>query len=65
VRIDAAAERVASLVDLLDQLATAGGDTADEIGVSGKVFGAGMQNQIDSPFGGTAIDGRGEGGVDR
>src|SRR5690348_13437830 len=50
VRVHDSAKRSAGGLDGVDQVAAAGGDSADEVGVSGKILGSGVQDDINSKF---------------
>ena len=64
VRIHGAAQRGAGFVDLLDQVLAAGDDAADQVGVSGEIFGAGVHDQVNAEIRRALVDGRGKRAVD-
>ncbi len=53
----------ASFVDLLDQVLPSGNDAADQVGVSGEIFGAGVHHQVNAEVRRALVDGRGKSAV--
>src|SRR5260370_1790104 len=48
MRVHYSAQRGAGGFDLVDDVAAAGGDATDQVGVSTQIFGRGVQNHIDA-----------------